>query len=150
MKHLSIAVILFLSVIGSTKANPITGTDELKFMGAENFRHEFPQATGVNYKVKGQYTEVSFIWNGLELQAFYDMEGNPMATTRTINKDNLPLGVQLAVKKQYSEGVVTNVIEYTNVGEGLSYYLTLASPKATYVLHVSTGGEISVFKKMKH
>ena len=149
MKRLSIAVILFLTVIG-THANPLSRNEEPTFNGANHFRRQFPQATGVNYKVKGQFTEVNFIWNGLQLQAFYDQEGNPLATARTIDKNNLPVNVQLNLQKNYSDGVVTAAIEYTDTSDGLSYYVTLATPKSTYLLHVSTSGDISVFKKMKH
>ena len=149
MKRLSIAVILFLTVIG-THANPLSRNEEPTFNGANHFRRQFPQATGVNYKVKGQFTEVNFIWNGLQLQAFYDQEGNPLATARTIDKNNLPVNVQLNLQKNYSDGVVTAAIEYTDTNDGLSYYVTLAAPRSTYLLHVSTSGDISVFKKMKH
>lgn len=147
MNRLSIAVILFLTVIG-THATP--RHEEPTFNGIDHFRHQFPQATGVNYKVKGQFTEVNFIWNGLQLQAFYDHEGNPLATARNIDKNNLPVNVQLNLQKNYSEGVVTAAIEYTDNSDGLSYYVTVAGPKTTWLLHVSTGGDISVFKKMKH
>jgi hypothetical protein len=149
MKRLSIAVILFLTVIG-THANPLSRNEEPTFNGSNHFRRQFPQATEVNYKVKGQFTEVNFIWNGLQLQAFYDQEGNPLATARIIDKNNLPVNVQLNLQKNYSEGVVTAAIEYTDTSDGLSYYVTLATPKSTYLLHVSTSGDISVFKKMKH
>lgn len=149
MKHLSIAVILFLTVIG-THANPLSPREEPNFTGVQNFRRQFPQATEVNYKVKGQFTEVNFIWNGLQLQAFYDHDGNPLATARNIDKNNLPVNVQLNLQKRYSDGVVTAAIEYTDNSEGLSYYVTVASPRTTWLLHVSTSGDISVFKKMKH
>jgi hypothetical protein len=149
MKRLSIAVILFLTVIG-THANPLSRNEEPTFNGSNHFRRQFPQATGVNYKVKGQFTEVNFIWNGLQLQAFYDHDGNPLATARTIDKNNLPVNVQLNLQKNYSDGVVTAAIEYTDTSDGLSYYVTVAAPKSTYLLHVSTSGDISVFKKMKH
>ncbi len=33
--------------------------------------------------------------------------------------------------------------------DGLSYYVSVTGPKASYLLHVSTSGIISVFKKMK-
>lgn len=149
MKRLSIAVILFLTVIG-THANPLSRNEEPSFNGAAHFHRQFPQATGVNYKVKGQFTQVDFIWNGLQLQAFYDADGNPLATARTIDKNNLPVNVQLNLQKNYSDGVVTDAIEYNDNSDGLSYYVTLASPKMTYLLRVSTSGDISVFKKMKH
>jgi hypothetical protein len=149
MQRLFIAVILSLTVIG-THANPLSRNEEPVFNGATHFYRQFPQATAVNYKVKGQFTVVNFTWNGLQLQAFYDHDGNPLATARTIDKNNLPVNVQLNLQKNYSDGVVTAAIEYTDTTDGLSYYVTLATPKSTYLLHVSTSGDVSVFKKMKH
>ena len=149
MKRLSIAVILFLTVIG-THANPLSRHEEPGFNGARNFHRQFPQATGVNYRVTSQFTEVNFIWNGLQLQAFYDQEGNPLATARSIDKNNLPVNVQLTLQKNYPGGVITAAIEFTDATEGLSYYVTVASPKTDWLLQVSTSGDISVFKKMKH
>lgn len=150
MKHILIAVILFLTVTGSTHANSLSGKADPHFIGAENFKHQFPQATDITYKVKGQFTEVNFIWNGMQLQAFYDLEGNPLGTARAISRDNLPLGAQISLQRQYAGAVISNAIEYDDSSDGLCYYVTVEGPKMTYLLHVSTSGEISVFKKMKH
>jgi hypothetical protein len=150
MKHLSIAVILLLTVLGTTHANPISPKDGPNFVGADRFLHQFPEATSINYKVTGQFTEVNFVWNGLQLQAYYDLEGNQLATTRAIDRNSLPVNVMLTLKKLYPEGIVTSAIEYSDAGEGLSYYVTVAAPKSTLLLHVSTSGECSVFKKMKN
>jgi hypothetical protein len=149
MKRLSIAVILFLSVIG-TYANPLSGKEGPDFVGVDNFNRQFPKATAINYKVKGQFTEVNFEWNGLHLQAYYDREGNPLATTRSIDKNSLPVTVQVRLKNNYPDAVITDAIEYVDSSDGLSYYITVAAAKYTYLLHVSTSGDCSVFKKMKH
>jgi hypothetical protein len=149
MRHLSIAVILFFSVVTAASANPFEGKD-LKFNGSSNFKHQFPQATNISYKVKGQFTEVNFVWNDMNLQAFYDVEGNLLATCRPVATANLPVAAQLALKDKYPGGVASDAIEYNDPNEGVSYYVTMASPKGTYLLHVSTGGTISVFKKMKN
>ena len=148
-KRLFIAVILFITVTG-TYANPLSGKEGPDFNGADHFRRQFPQATEVSYKVKGQITEVSFIWNGLRLESFYDQQGNPLATARIIDRNSLPVNIQLSVQNYNPDGVVTSAIEFTDSNEGLSYYVTVAGPKSTYLLHVSTSGDISVFKKMKH
>lgn len=144
MRHLSIAVIFFLSVIGAN-ANP-----DLNFAGAANFEHQFPKATAVNYKVKAQFTEVNFVWNDMQLQAYYDTEGNLLATCRPVTISNLPVAAQLTLKDQYPGGVARDAIEYNDPSDGVSYYVTMTGPKATYLLRVSTGGTISVFKKMKN
>ena len=148
-KTLLIAVILFLSVIGAANANPFGG-DDLNFIGSSNFKHQYPQATYVTYKVKGQFTEVNFIWDNMKLQAFYDLEGNLLATCRPVAVSNLPVAAQLTLKEQYPTGVATDAIEYNDPNDGVSYYVNVIGPKNSYLLRVSTSGNISVFKKMKN
>jgi hypothetical protein len=149
MKKLSIAVIFFLTTAATAFAKP-AGTG-LTFRGQDDFNKRFPNATDViASKVDEQLTEVSFTWNGLKLEAFYDEEGSPVATARYIAVSSLPLSVQLSLSTQYSNFVDTEVIEYYDQNEGLSYYVTEVGEKASYMLHVSTGGSISVFKKMKN
>src|ERR1700743_98676 len=145
MRHLSIAVIFFFSVIGAANANP-----DLDFVGSSNFSHQFPNATAVNYKVKGQFTEVTFMWNDMQLQAFYDLQGTLVATCRPVTFVTLPVGAQLALKDQYPGDVARDAIEYNDPDDGVSYYVTMVGPKATYLLRVSTGGTLSWFKKMKN
>jgi len=119
------------------------------FKGMEHFLEKFPQATDVNCKVKGQFTEVNFIWNRLKLQAFYDGAGEPVATSRYITFDNLPLSVQMSLRNEYPSYAVTEAAEFNGTDEGLCYYVTVTGAKNSYLLHVSTSGTISVFKKMK-
>ena len=149
MKTLSIAVILFLSVIGAANANPLDGKDS-NFVGSYNFKRQFPQATEIAYKVKGQFTEVNFVWNAMRLQAFYDLEGNLVATCRPVEINTLPVAAQLTLKDQYPGGIIRDAIEYNDPNDGVTYYVTMISAKNSYLLRVSTGGMISVFKKMKN
>ena len=149
MKQLSIAAVLFLSISFSSFAgNPVEKMPVFK--GAENFMHTFPQAIEIVCNNKGEFTEVSFTWQGLKLVAFYDREGNPVATSRQISTDNLPLTVQLNLKKEYAGFIPTEAIEFDDIDNSLSYYVTVVSIKTTYLLHVSADGSISVFKKMKN
>jgi hypothetical protein len=147
MKKLSIAVIFFLTTAASAFAKP-AGTAPA-FRGQEDFNKRFPNATEVNCKAYGQFTDVTFTWNGLQLQAFYTEEGDPIATARYILFSNLPLSVQMSLRKQYADFTDTQIIEYNDENEGLSYYVTEVGLKTSYMLHVSTSGTISVFKKMK-
>ncbi|MBS1601116.1 MAG: hypothetical protein JST42_00515, partial [Bacteroidetes bacterium] len=93
--------------------------------------------------------EVNFIWNGLRLQAFYNAAGEPVATSRFITADNLPVPALMNLKKDYSGYAVTEAVEFDGTDDGLCYYVTVSGPKNSYLLHVSTSGTISVFKKMK-
>jgi hypothetical protein len=148
MKKISIAVLLFLTVIGTTFANGHEGTPAFK--GAKSFIASFPGATNVEYKSTGQFTKVEFTWKELKLEAFYDKEGILLATGRQIPFENLPLSVQLNMNKEYSGFFPTQVSEFNDANDGLCYYVTVTSPERSYILHVSPNGSIDVFKKMKN
>lgn len=162
MKHTIIAAILSITFYGTTLANSgatigpatfhATRTDDPSiphFKGMEHFLEKFPQATDINCRVRGEVTEVNFIWNGIKLQAFYNAAGEPVATSRFVTVDNLPVSVQMSLKKDYSAYVVAEAAEFDGAEDGLCYYVTVRGPKNSYLLHVSTSGTISVFKKMK-
>lgn len=146
MKLYVLAALLTISISSTAFAATSNGPT---FKGIEHFLQKFPQATEVECKVTGHLTDVSFVWNGLRLHAFYDSDGNPLATSRPVEIYNLPLFVQLNVKKQYASYKITEAVEFTDADDALSYYVSVAGPKASYLLHVSTSGTISVFKKMK-
>ncbi len=149
MKKLSIAFILVLSIsLSSFAGKPADNIPAFK--GLQNFMQTFPQATEVDCKNKGEFTEVSFIWNGLKLQAFYDLDGNPVATSRPVTIDNLPLTAQIKLREQYPGFIARAAIEFDDTNNGLSYYVTVTSVKIAYVLHISGDGNISVFKKMRN
>ena len=144
-KQVVIAVMLLLTIVSNTRANLDPG-----FIGIDNFKRQFPLATAVTYKVKGLFTEVNFRWNDMALQAFYDHDGNLLATCRPVEVNALPLSVQLSLRESYPRYVQREAIEYNEPDGEVSYYVTAVGEKATYLLRVSTSGTISVFKKMKH
>ncbi len=149
MKQLSIAVILLFTVLATTRANTANHKDPT-FKGVEIFRQEFPNATDVSYKVKGELTEVNFSWNTMRLQAFFDFQGNLLATCRNIANSDLSLTAQMSLKNNYPGYIEREAIEYNDAHAGVSYYVTMVGPKTSYLLCVSTDGMISVFKKLKH
>ena len=149
MKQLIFAVILFFTVLGTTRANTAYHKDPT-FVGIENFKHQFPDATEITYKVKGELTEVNFSWNAMRLQAFFDLDGNLLATCRSILTSDLSLTAQMSLKDHYPGYIARDAIEYNDANTCVSYYVTMIGPKTSYLLCVSTDGMISVFKKMKH
>jgi hypothetical protein len=147
MKRLSIIAVFALTLISTAFANKTTAPD---FKGVENFYKSFPEATEVAYKVLERFTEVSFTWHDMQLQAFYDKEGNLFATSRHIDIKDLPLSYLINIRKEFVGFTPTEAIEFDQADTGLSYYVTVADTQKTYVLKITTDGTISVFKKMKN
>ncbi len=142
------AVILLLSIsLTSFASNTYKAPG---FVGIENFNKTFPQAVITEYKSKGDFTEVSFVWNGLNLVAFFSDAGELVATSRTIALANLPVAAQLRIKANYSDYIPHNAIEFDDAENGLCYYVIVANEKKSLLLHVTAEGTISVFKKMSN
>jgi len=142
-----IITLLVLFIAGAAFAGDKISPD---FKGIENFRRAFPQATSVVSEVKQKFTVVSFTWNNIKLQAFYDRQGNHIGTTRTIAVNDLPLAYQVNIRNEYPDYVITEAIEFDHPVDGLNYYVTVEGKQKSYVLQISTEGAISVFKKMKN
>ena len=147
MKRLSIIALFALTLISTSFANKTAGPD---FKGLENFNKAFPQATAIAYKVTDKFTEVNFTWHNMQLQAFYDLEGNSIGTSREIAVRDLPLSYLLSIRKEFPGYEPTNAIEFDHADSGLSYYVTVVNAQKAYVLEVRADGAISVFKKMKN
>jgi hypothetical protein len=161
MKRLYIAVILLscisLSSFAGSPAGATSGNNNTthvsnapRFVGIENFNKTFPQAVITDYKSKGDLTEVNFMWNGLQLMAFYSREGELVATSRTIDFTSLPVTAQLKLKADYSDYFPRQAIEFDAADSGSSYYVSVVNAKTTLLLHVTADGMISVFKKMSN
>lgn len=161
MKRLYIAVILLTSISLTSFAGGPAGVaarnnktkhvnDAPSFVGIENFNKTFPQAVITGYKSKGELTEVNFMWNGLQLMAFYSQEGELVATSRTIDFNSLPVTAQLKLKADYSDYVPRQAIEFDADDSGTSYYVSVVNVKTTLLLHITADGMISVFKKMSN
>jgi hypothetical protein len=115
------------------------------------FQQLFATATAVDWKqVEGaDLTQASFAYNGEQIKAFFDSDGQMVAAARYISPKQLPLSINRQLAQQYAGyAVQPNVIEYES--DGLTtYYITLAGEKQDMVVKADTDGTLSVYKKAK-
>lgn len=143
-KFFTTALLTVTLISGAFAGNNAAGTK------AESaFKAAYPNAQHVCLTDKDDHTTISFSWNGQKMQAFYDNEGNELATSRNIELGNLPARAQKAIASKYSDYTATEAIELDHVQNGLSYYVSLQNETTKIILEVSSQGELSVFKKNK-
>jgi len=147
MKKVSIIAIMVITIVSSAFAGD---NNALDFKGADAFKKLYPHATKVVYEVKKSYTQVNFSWNNIDLQAFFDKEGNLIGTSRNIGVNDLPLSYVRNINNDYDGYTITEAIEFDHAQNGLSYYVSVTNGERSYVLNVASDGTISVFKKMKN
>jgi hypothetical protein len=147
MKKVSIIAFMVITMVSAAFAGD---NNTLDFKGADHFKKTFPNATKVVYEVKKDFTEVTFTWNNLNLQAFFDKQGNLIGTSRQIETSALPLAYVMNINREYQGFDIIEAIEFDHAENGMSYYVAVVKGDKKYVLNVSTDGDISVFKKMKN
>jgi hypothetical protein len=147
MKKVSIIALMVITIVSSVFAGD---NNALNFKGADAFKKLYPHATKVVYEVKKDYTQVHFTWNNIDLQAFFDRQGELIGTSRNIAVSDLPLSYVRNINNAYEGYTITEAIEFDHAQNGMSYYVSVINGERAYVLNVATDGTISVFKKMKN
>ncbi|GAO42398.1 hypothetical protein [Flavihumibacter petaseus] len=144
-KFIIIAATAFVSLSSFASVDPVTG----KVL--ESFRSEFADAKNVQWKSlddAGLY-QATFNFRNTELSAFYNADGEMVATARYISIENLPILVTKAIQDRYPDHIVKNVIEHIS-GGNTTYHITLHGQKSSMIVSATPSGNISVFKKVKN
>ena len=80
--------------------------------------------------------------------AYFDGEGNLLATRRYISEEQLPLAVANKLAKKYPGEEVRWVVEFDNEGTTV-YYVTLENATNWKVIRATSGGNLSVHQNLK-
>ncbi len=114
-----------------------------------SFDKEFAGANSVSWEVlDNSIYQATFHYNHQLLNAFFDEDGNLVATGRDITEGVLPLLVLKSVKEKYHDYAIKGISELSTQDE-TSYLLTLENEKSTLILRAYDNGDINVFKKVK-
>ena len=111
-----------------------------------SFNKEFAGAKDVQWTTASNYYKASFVFNDQFVSAFYQLDGELIATSRNISSLELPINLQTSLKKKYSQYWISDLFEISN-NEGTSYYITLDNADSKLVLKSSGNGKWDVFKK---
>lgn len=145
MKKLFITSALMLGLITATFAN----TDNLyKFRIAETFKKQFPTATDITAKKVGELTKISFTYNNIATDAFYNAEDELVVTSHPVDLNTLPSGSLEKINSKYQGATITEAIEFNDLDENTScYYLSLNKDNRRIILQVNGNGSISEKKR---
>lgn len=123
------------------------GSDVNKFV-LKSFNKEFSGAANANWKAleAGLY-RVVFNYNGKDVQAFFDENGDLIATGTRVKEDHLPLLIAKAINTKYAGYAKKDIVEFTMDGE-IQYLVTLTSSERNIIIKATGNGDISLYKKI--
>ena len=126
------------------------------FAGEENvskkvldaFKTEFKTVKDVEWTTSNDYYKASFTYNEKHVFAYYNMDGDLLGLTRYISPVDLPLNLQIGLKRNGNDFWISDLFEVAK-NETTSYYITLENADTKMVLKSTGGSDWQVFKTVK-
>jgi hypothetical protein len=112
------------------------------------FKNDFTAVSQVEWTVTDDYYKASFIYNDNYVYAYYSTEGELLGLTRYISSVDLPVHLQMNLKKKYSNYWITDLFEVAK-NDATYYYITLENADSKIVLKSTGGSDWSVFRTVK-
>ena len=148
MKKIYFSTAFFVLFLGTTAfAN---GEELVSARVRESFKKEFTSAVSVSWKEikKEKIYEAQFIYNNQRLCAFFDENGELLATSRAIHAESLPLLIIKGLNSKYEDFRLLEVLEHVK-GAETSYLLKLDDSNVRVIVQAFPSGSFHLLKKEK-
>jgi len=150
----------------SFAGNKNTGSEEKEkeasYFAQNNFQAKFQDAKEVKWTVGNNYQKASFVLDGIKKSAFFNQQGDFIATTEYIKADKLPADSQQKLKKQYKDYSVAEILKYDvedsqdahlfmltgRTYASTVYFASLKKKDSQIVVKIEPGNDISFFKNL--
>jgi hypothetical protein len=141
MKRLMIIAVLFISLTGYATPGKNSATP-----AERAFSKTFSNATEVSWAYSKDFAKADFMIGNQYATAFYTYDGKLMGLTRNITSLDLPLELQVEIKKEYQDFWITDLFELSD-DNGVTYYATLENADRKIVLKAEAGYGWHTFQK---
>ena len=148
MKKLFITALVALAIGTTAFASPKSISAKV----TNHFTNTFTKAQNVSWKTDEHFDKVSFVLNNEKVDAFYDMQGELMGTSKAIAFDKLPKSAIQTITTKYTfpDYQVKECIEFLNVNNNeTNYYVSFAAKNENIALEITRTGSVSVFSKTR-
>lgn len=147
MKKLFITALIALAV--GTTAFAAPEASSLKV--SEHFAASFSKAKNVSWKSDSRYEKVSFELGNEKVNAFYDLGGELIGTSKNVAFDKLPKAAIETITTKYTFPVyqVKDCIEFVNASNEKNYYVSFNKSGETVVVEITKSGMVSLFPSGK-
>jgi len=137
-----LAVIMTTSIFASDKG------DNKNTQVLAAFSSKFSSATEVSWDRAQDFLKATFKMNEQYMFAYYTEDGELVGVCRNINSTQLPLNLQVELKKVSSNSWITELFEYASENDN-AYYVTIENADQQIQLKSTGYNTWSVYKKVK-
>jgi hypothetical protein len=151
MKKLVLTLVMSASIFAAAFASDGNTKEIIVSRRVEaSFNKEFAGARAVKWdliRTENIY-QAQFLYNNERLNAYFDGEGNLIATGRFVSVNNLPLILRKNVAEKYNGYAMREIVEFSTNSE-TSYLIVFENEKAKLIVQGYINGSSTVFKKEK-
>lgn len=141
-------MILSLAIALTTLSAFAAGEENVNQKVLDAFKNEFNTVREVEWAAGADYYRAAFVYNEKYVFAYYSTEGDLLGITRYISPADLPMNLQISLKKKYNSYWISDLFEVAK-NETTSYYITVEDADTKIVLKSTGGSDWSVFKTEK-
>jgi len=157
---LSVFFVLMLVVNGfAVDKNKTDKKETASYFAQNNFNAKFHDAKEVTWSNVDGYFKATFTLNGVKKAAFFNAQGDYVATTEYIKADKLPEAALEKLKKVYKDYTIGEVLRfeldetsdsalYSTAGETAYYFASLRKEDRQIVVKISSQNDISFFRSL--
>jgi hypothetical protein len=145
MKKIFLAGFFAVLLAGSAFAADVTGISSAIMT---SFQTNFINAKDVSWTTKSDYSKASFTLNNRRMEAFYNTEGEMIASSENIALEELPVNAKRTFAKEFTGYEVKEAIHFQG-NEDDAYYISAENEKESIIIRVLSDQSLSVFKKVK-
>ena len=114
----------------------------------EAFKKEFVNVREVRWSEGPDYSIAQFMYNGQSVRAYYTNSGESLGLFRYISSLNLPVNLQLSLKKKYGNFWITDLYELSKGGV-TNYFITIEDADESVMLKASSDVDWVQFKSVE-
>jgi CRISPR/Cas system-associated exonuclease Cas4 (RecB family) len=147
---MAIAISSLTGFADTTISKPVAanGVENVSEKVLDAFKTEFNTVNDVEWTIGSDYYKASFVYNEKHVFAFYNMDGELLGLTRYISPIDLPLNLQVSLKKNNDSYWISDLFEVAKNGM-TSYYITIENADTKTVLKSTGGNDWEKFKTVK-
>ncbi|MDB5246268.1 MAG: hypothetical protein JWQ40_662 [Segetibacter sp.] len=148
MKKLLIAVLLAVTVATSAFAD----TKKVNILIKNTFNADYPGATNITWTIGSNFAKATFVVDKQKMEAFYQINGDKIGTSKSIDPEDLPVSAKRTLAKKYSEFIafgsfsVKEAIRFDRADEG-AYFISLENEHESVILKVTDSGVVTLFDR---
>ncbi|KAA8477965.1 hypothetical protein BDE36_0089 [Arcticibacter tournemirensis] len=166
MKKLFYLAFLVLALSGKSYADDKNKSEkkdaEVSYFAENNFLSKYQSAANVKWTVTNQFQKASFTLDGVKMSAFFDLNGDYIATTQYVDFNKLPAVSKSRLQKFYADYSVDEIVRYDFDGQndsglyllsgqrnyGTIYFASLKNKEESMVVKITPDGEVSYLKNL--